>query len=164
MFSSLPETSSKGRSHALRNESSLELNTPNASGDIKLVQCLLKNLQGPQAAQIAVDFSVGLITTRWTKRFQEDCKKVGANALVDRRIDRAFGQTASVSKSIYTILLFNHARHDKNPSAYACLLQSVPLNANLKSNLNNPKPKTIRRDVVIQRIPPRMFRLLWRRH
>jgi hypothetical protein len=135
-------------------EQAVGLNAPNSSGDVKLVQYMLKHYYGPAAAGIAVDGWIGPITISWIKRFQEDAKKGGANVLVDSRIDRAFGQVASVSKTTYAILLLNKALAQANPSAYSALPQAVPLSPNPKANPYNPKPKTIKIVLVCGRTPP----------
>jgi hypothetical protein len=83
---------------------------------------------------------MGPTTASWIRKFQNDAKASGSNILVDGRVDRALGQVASVSKTVYSILLMNFALHKKNPAAYKNLPQAVPLNPNPRSNPYNPKP------------------------
>lgn len=125
-------------------EQAVGANAPNASGDVKLVQYMLRHYYGNAAAQLAVDGWIGPVTISWIRRFQEDAKKAGANVLVDSRIDRAFGQVSSVSKTTYTILLLNAALRGKNPAAFQALPQSVPLSAKPKANPYNAAPKKIK--------------------
>lgn len=124
-------------------EQAVGANAPNGSGDVKLVQYLLRHYYGNAAAQLAVDGWIGSVTISWIRRFQEDAKKAGANVLVDSRIDRAFGQVSSVSKTTYTILLLNAALRSKNPAAFQALPQSVPMSAKPKANPYNKKVKTV---------------------
>jgi hypothetical protein len=135
---------------------------PNAAGDVKLVQYMLKHTYGAPAANLKVDGFIGPTTISWIKRFQEDTKKSGVKVLVDSRIDRAFGQVSSISKTVYTILVLNGALLDRNPSAYAALPQHVPLSAKPKSNPYNPakpnpaKPRTIKHVILVYDCPPQI--------
>jgi hypothetical protein len=115
-------------------EQAVGLNAPNASGDVKLVQYLLKNLYGVAAAQLAVDGWIGPKTVSWIEKFQKDARASGANVTVDKRVDRALGQTSSVSQTTYTIVLLNAALLQKNPAALADLPKNVPLSAKPKAN------------------------------
>ncbi len=120
-------------------------NAPNASGDVKLVQYMLRHYYGQPAAHLKIDGYIGPITIGWIKQFREDSKKAGVNVRVDSRIDRAFGQVSSISKTVYTILVLNSALLGKNPAAYTALPTQVPLNPTPKSNPYNPaKPRKIR--------------------
>jgi len=119
-------------------EQAVGANAPNAQSDVKLVQYMIKHYYGTVAAQLGVDGWIGPTTLSWIKKFQDDAKKGGANVLADGRIDRAFGQVSSISKTVYTILLLNAALQKKNPSAYQNLPQSVPLSLKPKTNPYNP--------------------------
>jgi peptidoglycan hydrolase-like protein with peptidoglycan-binding domain len=121
-------------------EQAVGLNSPNANTDVKLVQYMLSQLYG----NIAVDGFIGPVTIAAIRKFQEDAKKGGANVLVDSRIDRAFGQVSSVSKTTYAILLLNFALAKKHPAAFSSLPQQVPLSANPKPNPYNPMQKKIK--------------------
>lgn len=114
----------------------------NATGDVKLVQYLLASLYGAQAAALKVDGWIGPVTITWIKRFQADARAGGANVLADGRIDRAFAQVSSVSKTTYAILLLNWAVRKKNAAAYANLPSKVPLSAVPRANPYNPRPIT----------------------
>jgi len=100
----------------------------NASGDVKLIQYLLRHIYGQQAAGLAVDGYIGPITISWIDRFQKDALAKGANILADGRIDRAMAQVSSISKTTYTILVMNAELRRNNPAAYQSLPQCVPLN------------------------------------
>lgn len=121
-------------------EQAVGLNAANANGDVKLVQYMLNHLYG----NVAVDGFIGPATIAAIRKFQEDAKKGGANVLVDSRIDRAFGQVSSVSKTTYAILLMNFALAKKNPAAFAALPQHVPMSVNPKPNPYNPVQKKIK--------------------
>ena len=128
---------------------------PNATGDVKLVQYMLKHVYGLPAASLKVDGYIGPTTISWIKQFQEDAMKAGVKVLVDSRVDRAFGQVSSISKTVYTILVLNRALRERNPAAYAALPQSVPLTAAPASNPYNPaKPKKVVRALVYGMSPP----------
>ena len=130
-------------------------NAPNASGDVKLVQYMLRHYYGQPAAHLKIDGYIGPITIGWIRQFQEDSKKAGVNVLVDSRIDRAFGQVSSISKTVYTILVLNNALLGRNPAAYTALPTQVPLNAAPKSNPYNPaKPRKIQSVWVFGQTPP----------
>lgn len=135
-------------------EQAVGANAPNASGDVKLVQYMLRHYYGNAAAQLAVDGWIGPVTISWIRRFQEDAKKAGANVLVDSRIDRAFGQVSSVSKTTYTILLLNAALRGKNPAAFQALPQSVPLSAKPKANPYNTAQKKVKTVFKFTQNPP----------
>jgi hypothetical protein len=115
-------------------EQAVGVNAPNASGDVKLVQYLIKNLYGVVANGLAVDGWIGPKTVSWIEKFQKDAKASGANVTVDKRVDRALGATASVSQTTYTILLLNAALLSKNPGALAALPQHVPLSTKPKAS------------------------------
>ena len=130
-------------------------NAPNATGDVKLVQYMLRHSYGQQAATLKIDGYIGPITIGWIKQFQEDSKKAGVNVLVDSRIDRAFGQVSSISKTVYTILVLNRALLARNPAAHTALPTQVPLNATPKSNPYNPaKPRKVAVAHVFGSAPP----------
>ena len=112
----------------------------NAQGDVKLVQYMLKNIYGAEASGLVVDGWIGPVTISWIKRFQNDAKNNGNNVLCDGRVDRAFGQVSSVSKTQYTILFLNMMLKKQNPGAYASLPSQVPLSAYPK-----PSPYTDKR-------------------
>lgn len=122
-------------------EQAVGLNAANANGDVRLVQYMLKEIYGKAAPDLAVDGWIGPKTVNWIKRFQTDAKNGGTNVLIDGRVDRAYGQTASVSGTHYTILMMNFALQKKNPVAYAALPQQIQLSANPKPNPYNPKPR-----------------------
>jgi hypothetical protein len=115
-------------------------NAPNATGDVKLVQYMIRNIYGQQAAALKVDGWIGPTTNGWIKRFQTDAKAAGNDVLVDGRIDRAFGQISTISKTIYAILVMNTALKKTNPNAYQNLATAVPLSAAPKSNPYNGAP------------------------
>ena len=104
----------------------------NAQGDVKLVQYMIRNIYGQQAAGVAVDGYIGAITMGWIARYQKDALAKGANVLADGRIDRAMAQISTVSKTTYTILVMNGELRRCNPGAYQCLPQKVPINPNPK--------------------------------
>ena len=104
----------------------------NAQGDVKLVQYMIKNIYGLQAAGLAVDGYIGAITLGWIARYQKDALAKGANVLADGRIDRALAQVSTVSKTTYTILVMNGELRQCNPAAYQNLPQKVPINPNPK--------------------------------
>jgi hypothetical protein len=122
-------------------EQAVGLNAPNATGDVKLVQYMLKGIYGSAAPDLAVDGWIGPKTVSWIKRFQTDAKNGGTNVLIDGRVDRACGQIASVSGTSYTILLMNCALQKQNPAAYYALPQQIQLSTNPKPNPYNPKPR-----------------------
>jgi peptidoglycan hydrolase-like protein with peptidoglycan-binding domain len=136
-------------------EQAVGSNGANAAGDVKLVQYMLRHIYGNAAAGLAVDGYIGPMTMSFIKRFQQDAQKGVNNVLVDQRIDRAFGQTSSVSKTVYTILLMNLALKKKNPNAFASLPQNVPLSANPKDNPYNPVKKQVKLVVVYDSAPPK---------
>jgi len=129
-------------------EQSVGLNSVNANGDVKLVQYMLRAIYGSSAAALTVDGWAGPITATWIKKFQNDAKASGSNILVDGRVDRALGQVASVSKTVYSILLMNFTLQKKNPAAYRDLPRVVPLNPHPRSNPYNPKPGAKRKEVI----------------
>jgi peptidoglycan hydrolase-like protein with peptidoglycan-binding domain len=122
-------------------EQAVGTNAPNAGGDVKLIQYMLKHIYG----SLTVDGYIGPNTLTAIRRFQQDAKNGGANVLVDGRIDRAFGQVSSVSHTTYSILLMNFALAKKNPAAFEALPQFVPLSANPKTSPYNPVQKKIRK-------------------
>lgn len=109
-------------------EKAVGANAPNGPGDVKLVQYLLRHCYGNTAAALAVDGWIGPTTISWIRRFQEDARKAGVHILVDSRIDRAYGEVSSVSKTVYTILLLNVALRSQNAAAFEALPKHVPLN------------------------------------
>ena len=114
---------------------------PNAQGDVKLVQYMIRHLYGNAAAALKVDGWIGPTTNTWIKRFQTDAKNAGNNVLVDGKIDRAFGQLASVSKTVYAMLVMNTALRKANPTAYANLPNAVPISTYAQANpYNDFKP------------------------
>ncbi|MEX2304187.1 MAG: hypothetical protein WD733_24805 [Bryobacterales bacterium] len=119
-------------------EQSVGASSANVSGDVRLVQYMLKGIY--KTGEIAVDGFIGPVTLKWIKQFQTDMKNAGNNVLVDGRIDRAFGKVASVSKTVYGIILLNLHLKQFNPSAYAVLPQNVPLSTTPKANPYNPTP------------------------
>jgi peptidoglycan hydrolase-like protein with peptidoglycan-binding domain len=124
-------------------EQAVGKNSPNASGDVKLVQYLLKHIYGMAAAGLAVDGYIGPVTSSWIQKFQNDQKLQGVNVLPDGRVDRAFGGVSTVSKTIYTILLMNEELRKKNPAAFANLPSQVAMNPNPKATPYNPKQKKV---------------------
>ncbi len=68
----------------------------NAGSDVKLVQYLIRDIYGAQAAGVAVDGYIGPVTVSWIERYQKDAKARGVNVLVDARIDRALGRRGFV--------------------------------------------------------------------
>lgn len=130
-------------------EQSVGLNSVNANGDVRLVQYMLRSIYGSSAAALTVDGWAGPITATWIKKFQNDAKASGSNILVDGRVDRALGQMASISRTVYSILLMNFTLKKKNPAAYRDLPRVVPLNPHPRSNPYNPKPAAKPREVLI---------------
>jgi hypothetical protein len=104
----------------------------NASGDVKLVQYMLRNIYGQPAAGLVVDGYIGPVTMSWIHRFQKDARAKGVNVLADGRIDRAMAQISTVSKTTYTVLVMNAELRRSNPAAYQSIPQAVPLNPNPK--------------------------------
>jgi hypothetical protein len=135
-------------------EQSVGPNSVNAGGDVKLVQYMLRHIYGQSAAGLKIDGWIGPTTLSWIKRFQDDARAGGTNVLADGRIDRAFGQVSSVSKTVYTILVMNFSLQKKNPGAFLALPQQVPLSANPKANPYNPAKK-IRSVAVYDNVRPK---------
>ena len=54
------------------------------------------------------------------------------------RIDRAFAEISTVSKTVYTILALNRALRKKDPGAYAKIPAMIPLNKVPRPNPYNP--------------------------
>lgn len=123
-------------------------NSPNATNDVRLVQYLLAGYYGP--GSLEVDGWIGPITIGWIKRFQQEVSRKGNNVLGDGRVDRAFGYTSSVSKTVYTIILLNAFCKAKNPAAYNRLPASVPISPNPRANPYNP----VRGPVIENNAPP----------
>lgn len=134
-------------------EQAVGSNAPNAHEDVRLVQYMLKCFYGSQAGNLSIDGYFGGITGSWITRFQLDCKKAGNEVLADGRMDRAFGITASVSKTIYTIVLLNYCLRKTNRDAFDAIPQQVKLNPNPKANPYNPAkatgPKTFQTEPVL---------------
>lgn len=114
----------------------------NKNGDVKLVQYMLRYIYGTEAAGLAIDGWIGPITNYWIKRFQLEMKAVGNKIATDGRVDRAFGSTSSVSKTLYTIVALNHMLKVRNPAAFQQLPANVPLNSTPSSNPYNPEAPT----------------------
>lgn len=110
--------------------------SPNKQGDVRLVQYMLKHYYKTQ--QISVDGWIGPITSGFIKQFQSDMAKAGNSVFQDGRIDRAFGKTSSVSKTIYTILMLNFALKKGNPAAFAQIPQQIKMNPQPAANPYNP--------------------------
>ena len=109
----------------------------NGSGDVKLVQYMIRNIYGQKALDLKVDGYIGPTTNGWIKRFQTDAKTAGNNVLVDGRIDRANGATSTVSKTTYGNLVMKTALLKDKPAAYKNLTAAVPMNPTPKSNPYN---------------------------
>jgi hypothetical protein len=122
-------------------EQAVGVNSPNASGDVKLVQYMLKGIYKEKAANLVVDGYIGPITVGWIRTFQSDIRQQNGNVMIDGRVDRAFSIMSSVSRTVYTIVLLNWKLSRVNPAAYAALPASVPLNGNPRPNPYNPKPE-----------------------
>lgn len=122
-------------------EQAVGVNSPNASGDVKLVQYMLKGVYQAKAANLLVDGYIGPITIGWIRTFQSDVRAQNGNVMVDGRVDRAFSIKSSVSRTVYTIVFLNWRLSRVNPSAYAALPSSVPLSGNPRPNPYNPKPE-----------------------
>lgn len=113
-------------------EQAVGQNSPNARGDVMLVQYLLHHLYGNAAPDLKVDGWIGPITLRWIKQFQIDLKQHGYSIVADGRVDRAGATKSSVSKTFYTILWMQKLLFEKNPAAYALLPKYVPLSTKPK--------------------------------
>lgn len=113
-------------------------NSPNANGDVKLVQYLLAGIYG--AGSLKVDGWIGPVTIGLIRRFQEEAKQAGNSVLADGRVDKAFAYKSKVSNTIYTIILLNMACRQRNPSAFNRLAANVPLSATPRANPYNPVP------------------------
>jgi hypothetical protein len=124
-------------------EQAVGKNSPNAAGDVKLVQYMLKHVYGTEASGLTVDGFIGPITVSWIDKFQKDTKTSGVNVLADSRVDRAFASHSTVSKTYYTILALNSELKKRNPGAYAALPSHVLLNKNPRANPYNPQRKEI---------------------
>jgi hypothetical protein len=129
-------------------EQAVGRNSPNANGDVKLVQYMLKHVYGAQADGMVVDGFIGPITVGWIDKFQKDTKAAGVNVLADSRVDRAFAERSTVSKTFYTILALNAELKKRNPAAYAALPSQVPINQTPRTNPYNPQRKEIARFTV----------------
>jgi hypothetical protein len=126
-------------------EQAVGRNGPNANGDVKLVQYMLKHVYGARAVGLAVDGYIGPITVGWIDTFQKEMKASVVNVLTDSRVDRAFAEKSTVSKTFYTILALNSELRNRNPAAYAGLPGQVPLNPKPRANPYNPQHKEIER-------------------
>lgn len=117
----------------------------NLNGDVKLVQYMIKNIYGSQAAGLVVDGWIGPTTNSWIKKFQNDMKAKGNKIATDGLVNRAFGSTSSVSKTIYTIVALNACLKSMNPTAFQQLPTQVPLNNTPSANPYNPAstPETL---------------------
>ncbi|MCX6612112.1 MAG: hypothetical protein NTW74_14815 [Acidobacteria bacterium] len=124
-------------------EQAVGLSGVNASGDVKLVQYMLRSLYGSEAAALVVDGWIGPNTISWIRRFQQDSKASGINVLVDARIDRAFAEISTVSKTVYTMLALNRALRKKDPDAYAKIPVVIPLNKVPRPNPYNPAVRKV---------------------
>lgn len=125
-------------------EQSVGANSTNNSGDVRLIQYMLRHIYGNAAFGLSVDGFIGPVTVSWIKKFQTDMKAQGHNVLVDSRIDRAFGAVSSVSKTTYAILLMNQELKKRNPTAWGALPSQVALSQTPKSNPYNPKAKVVK--------------------
>jgi hypothetical protein len=119
-------------------EQAVGLTGVNKNGDVKLVQYMLRHIYGNEAVGLAVDGWIGPVTVQWIKRFQNEMKAVGNKIATDGRVDRAYGSTSSVSKTLYTIAGLNHMLKVRNPVAFQQLPANVPLNSTPSSNPYNP--------------------------
>lgn len=119
-------------------EQAVGTNSPNAKGDVTLVQYLLSGIYGP--GSLKVDGWIGPITIGFIKRFQDEAKQGGNSVLADGRVDKAFAYKSKVSNTVYTIILLNMACRQRNPAAFSRLPANVPLNAAPRANPYNPSP------------------------
>lgn len=118
-------------------------NGANTQGDTKLVQYMLRHIYSAGATGLKIDGLCGPITISWIDRFQKECKAKGLNILCDGRIDRAFGEVSSISKTTYAILLMNQELQKRNPSAWAGISGAVPLSPEPRINPLHPRAKRI---------------------
>lgn len=132
-------------------EQAVGVNSPNASGDVKLVQYMLKGIYKEKAANLLVDGYIGPITIGWIRTFQSDIRAENGNVMVDGRVDRAFSIKSSVSRTVYTVVFLNWKLSRVNPAAYAALPGSVPLNGNPRPNPYNPVREPFERAETIRR-------------
>lgn len=128
------------QTHVYNLEQAVGENSPNAREDVRLVQVMLLGLYGARAAGLVADGWIGPTTIAWIKRFQEHASRAGNNVLVDGRMDRAFGDRSSVSKTAYSITLLNLYLRKTNPAYYAAVPQMVAMSANPRANPYNPEP------------------------
>lgn len=118
-------------------EQAVGVNAPNARGDVRLVQFMLRGLYGTKAGNLKVDGWAGPITNSWIKRFQLDVRAVGNKVLADGRLDRALGYKSSVSKTVYGIILMNLNLRQSNPALFAAIPTAVEINKKPKANPYN---------------------------
>jgi hypothetical protein len=129
-------------------EQSVGANGVNAPDDVRLVQYLLRAHYGVCAAGLAMDGWGGPETNGWIKAFQEDMRAAGNNVLVDGRLDRAFGETSSVSHTVYGMVLLNLSVARNNPAAFGALPHVVELNPNPRANpYDAPLPRIMRAEL-----------------
>ncbi len=118
-------------------------NGANTQSDTKLVQYVLRNIYSTEAASLKIDGLCGPVTISWIERFQKECKAKGLNVLCDGRIDRAFGEVSTLSKTTYTILVMNQELQKRNPAAWAGISSAVPLTQEPRTNPFNPRAKRV---------------------
>ncbi len=136
----------------------------NERGDVRLVQYLLRSHYGARAGGLAVDGWGGPATNAWISTFQKDMAAQGNKILADGRFDRAFGDTSSVSRTVYGICLLNLYVARRNPGAYAALPRAVAMNPNPRANPYNAGfSATIReRDIVLVRRTNEVFEFVYK--
>ena len=119
-------------------EQAVGLQSPNRTGDVRLVQYMLKHYY--MAADLKVDGWIGPTTNGYIQKFQTKMKDAGNKILADGRVDRAFGKESTVSKTYYTIVFLNLVLKKWNPAAWNDLPKQVPMNPNPVANPYNPAP------------------------
>ena len=136
-------------------------NGANNQGDTKLVQYMLRNIYLNEAAGLKIDGLCGPITISWIDRFQKECKAKGINVLCDGRIDRAFGEVSSISRTTYAILVMNQELQKRNPAAWADASRAVPLTPEPRTNPVYPRAKRIV-DYSIRPLPKGLMEVTYR--
>lgn len=97
----------------------------NRRDDVFLVQWMLHRIytdalfQPVGGKKLKVDGYAGPQTVKWITAFQERVRAKGDACHVDGRVDSARKPTASVTRTVYTILWLNAYLRKYNPTAFA---------------------------------------------
>jgi hypothetical protein len=97
----------------------------NRRDDVFLVQWMLHRIYSDAlfplvgGKHLTVDGYVGPQTVQWIAAFQARVRSVGHSCHVDGRVDSARKQSASVTKTVYTIIWLNSYLRQYSPAAFA---------------------------------------------